>query len=127
MTAIAPYRSPARPALPARSPGFGALVHAEWTKLRTVRGWVIGLLLAVLLPVGITLLGHSNCGTVSPSGHTTGCPGNPLGPDGSAVVDTFYFVHRPLASGGSITARMTSLTGLYSPRGSIGVGPHGPE
>ena len=22
--------------------GFGRLVHAEWTKFRTVRGWVIG-------------------------------------------------------------------------------------
>ena len=33
---------------------FGLLVRAEWTKFRTVRGWVIGMLVAVLL---IVLLG----------------------------------------------------------------------
>ena len=37
---------------------------------------------------------------------------HPVGPGGEAVTDTFYFVHRPLASHGSITARVTSLTGL---------------
>jgi hypothetical protein len=35
---IAPYRSPA----PAGHDGFGQLLQAEWTKFRTVRGWVIG-------------------------------------------------------------------------------------
>src|SRR5215469_1899296 len=125
MTAIAPYRSPARPALPARSPGFGALLHAEWTKLRTVRGWIIGLLLAVLLPVGITFLGHSECGSVYMNVQTTGCPGAPIGPDGSAVTDTFYFVHQPLPSDGTITARVASLTGEYSPTGVTGAGANG--
>ena len=32
------------------------------------------------------------------------------------MTDTFYFVHRPLAGNGSITARVTSLTGLLPHR-----------
>ena len=38
----------------------------------------------------------------------------PVGPGGEAVTDSFYFVHQPLAGNGSITVRVTSLTGLYS-------------
>jgi ABC-type transport system involved in multi-copper enzyme maturation permease subunit len=115
MTALAPYRSTVRPS---RTPGFGALLHAEWTKLRTVRGWIVGLLLAVLLPVGITFLGHQDCGIVYPDGQTFACPGAPTGPDGSAVTDDFYFLHQALPANGSITARVTALTGMYSPNGA---------
>jgi ABC-type transport system involved in multi-copper enzyme maturation permease subunit len=93
--------------------GFGALLHAEWTKLRTVRGWVVGMVLAALLTAGVTLLNHSSCGG--------GCS-FPIGPGGEAVIDSFYFVHQPLAGDGSITARVTSLTGLYSPNGGIAPG-----
>ena len=39
----------------------------------------------------------------------SGCAA-PIGPGGEAVSDSFYFVHRPLAGNGSITARVTSLT-----------------
>jgi len=46
---------------------FGQTVRAEWTKLRTVRGWLIGLLLAAVLPAGFAFLGQSHCG-VSQSG-----------------------------------------------------------
>ena len=35
-----------------------------------------------------------------------------LGPDGEPVSDSFYFVRQPLAGDGSITVRLTSLTGL---------------
>lgn len=122
MTALAPYESTVRPS---RTPGFGSLVRAEWTKLRTVRGWMIALLLAVLLPVGITLLGHSECGSVNNGVQTIGCPGSPIGPDGSAVTDNFYFVHQGLLADGSITARVTSLTGEYSPSGATQVGANG--
>jgi ABC-type transport system involved in multi-copper enzyme maturation permease subunit len=118
MITVAPYESTVRSR---RSPGFSSLVLAEWTKLRTVRGWVAGLLLAVLLPVGITLLQHGTCGYIWPGGSSIGCAGNPSGPDGEAVVDTFYFVHQALPANGSITARVTSLTGLYSPTGDVQV------
>ena len=33
--------------------GFAQLLHAEWTKFRTVRGWVIALIVAVLVMAGI--------------------------------------------------------------------------
>jgi len=122
MITVAPYESAVRPA---RSPGFRSLVLAEWTKLRTVRGWVAGLLLAVLLPVGITLLQHGTCGYIWPGGSSIGCPGDPIGPDGGAVVDTFYFVHQALPADGSITARVTSLTGHYSPTGDVHVSDSG--
>jgi ABC-type transport system involved in multi-copper enzyme maturation permease subunit len=46
----------------------------------------------------------------------------PLGPGGEAVTDTFYFVHQPLAGNGSVTVRVTSLTGRYS-TGGIAAGP----
>ncbi len=51
------------------SAGFGRLLWAEWIKFRTVRGWVIGVVLAGLLTVGIAMLDHSSCGgQVSPAG-----------------------------------------------------------
>ena len=52
MTVIAPYRSPASPG----QAGFTQALRAEWTKFRTVRGWVIGTLVAVLVMAGIGLL-----------------------------------------------------------------------
>ena len=82
---------------------------AEWTKFRTVRGWVIGMLAAGLLVVGVGLLGHSQCGGVVINGTTvsdSGCT-SPLGPGGQAVTDSFYFVHQPLGPGGSLTVRVS--------------------
>jgi regulation of enolase protein 1 (concanavalin A-like superfamily) len=108
---VAPYR----PDLRAGRDGFAQLLQAEWTKFRTVRGWVIGMILAALLPVAFGLLNHSSeCGIGNPNGTSTGCPAAPVGPGGEAVTDNFYFVHQPLAGNGSITVRVTSLTGLYS-------------
>ena len=63
--AIAPYRS----AAPAGNDGFGQLLWAEWTKFRTVRGWVIGLIVAGLLTAGIGLLSHSECGSQAARPH----------------------------------------------------------
>ena len=45
------------------------LLHAEWTKFRTVRGWVIGMIVAVLVTAGLGLLfaaasGSSSCRAV---------------------------------------------------------------
>jgi ABC-type transport system involved in multi-copper enzyme maturation permease subunit len=107
--AITPYR----PDLLARPDGFTQLLRAEWTKFRTVRGWVIGVIIAGLLIVGITLLDHSSCGgTVTPGGGSSpGCPAPPVGPGGEAVTDSFYFLHQPLADSGRVTVRVTSLTG----------------
>jgi ABC-type transport system involved in multi-copper enzyme maturation permease subunit len=125
MTVIAPYRSPAAPG----RDGFGQALRAEWTKFRTVRGWVTGALVAVLVTAGIGLLasggGQSSCQSTSgsSSGPGTANGGNCalsfiLGPDGDPVSDSFYFVRQPLAGDGSITVRMTSMTGLLPPANS---------
>ena len=120
MTAIAPYRSPVTPG----RDGFAQLLRAEWTKFRTVRGWVVGILVAVLLTVGIGLTGSSGCGFNSNG--TGACPAAPTGPGGAAVTDRFYFVHQPLTGDGTVTARVTSLTGVYSPSGYTGAPQTGP-
>jgi len=110
MTVMVPYRSSVAPARP---PGFPSLLLAEWTKLRTVRGFLIALLLTVLLPVGFTLLGRSECSFGS-DGQSFACPSAPVGPDGEAVDDNLYFVHQSLPANGSITAEVTGLTGKYN-------------
>ena len=119
MTTITPYRSTARDA----RDGFGQLLHAEWTKFRTVRGWIIGMIVAVLVTVGLGLFiartAVPSCSVQNSSGqhgpvqHGAACgqPSYPLGPGGEPVQDQFYFVRQPLAGHGSITVRVTSLTG----------------
>jgi hypothetical protein len=41
-------------------------------------------------------------------------PGELVGPDGEAVSDKFYFVYQPLVGNGSISARLTSMTGEFA-------------
>jgi ABC-type transport system involved in multi-copper enzyme maturation permease subunit len=106
--------TPYRPDQQTGRGGFAQLLRSEWTKFRTVRGWVIGMILTILLTVGVGFLSHSNC-----SYNGSACPAPPLGPGGEAVQDNFYFAHQPLDGNGSITVRVTSLTGLYSPSGAV--------
>jgi len=85
--------------------GFLRLVHAEFTKFRTVRGWVAGLVLAVAVMTGLGILpGMSGSCNISP------CP-TVLGPGGEEVTDRFTYLHQSLAGDGSLTARVASLTG----------------
>jgi ABC-type transport system involved in multi-copper enzyme maturation permease subunit len=121
MTALAPFRSP----VATGSDGFGSLLRAEWTKFRTVRGWVIGMLVGSLLIVGLAALtGANSVCSFQPNGSTAAqaCPAPPTGSGGEWVTDAFYFVRQPLAGQGSITVRVTSLTGLYSTQGGVGFG-----
>ena len=115
--------TPYRPGQQTGRDGFAQLLRAEWTKFRTVRGWVIGLLVAVLVMLGLGLFGavgsSSSCQSTSgesggPARSGQGCStaNPPVGPGGEAVSDSFYFVRQPLAGNGSITVRVTSLTGL---------------
>ena len=113
---------PHPPAPQAGRDGFAQLVRAEWTKLRTVRGWVIGLVIAALVMAGLGLLiavsGSSSCQSVgggpARSGRACG-PTFTVGPGGEPVTDSFYFVRQPLTGNGSITVRATSLTGRIPP------------
>ena len=100
-----PYRSGQR----AGRGGFAQLLRAEWTKFRTVRGWVIGMAVAARATALVSLLAASV--THSYENGRIGSPEVPVGPDGEAVTDTFYFVHQPLDGNGNITVRVTSLTG----------------
>src|SRR5580700_7414026 len=97
--------------------GFGGLVLAEWTKFRSVRGWVIGTILAGLLMIflGVFTAANSSIGCQMNGGPVrTGkacLPYIPHGPGGEVVSDSFYFVRQPLTGNGTITARVTALTG----------------
>ncbi|GFJ81889.1 DUF1349 domain-containing protein [Phytohabitans houttuyneae] len=81
------------------------LLRAEWTKFRSVPGWVAGSAVAALLIVLFPLTGLGG-----------GAPERarpiPIGPDGAPVSTAFYFVHRPLSGDGHITVAVTSLTSL---------------
>ncbi|HEX3195032.1 MAG TPA: ABC transporter permease subunit [Streptosporangiaceae bacterium] len=125
MSVMTPYRSE----LSVRRDGFAQLLRAEWTKFRTVRGWVIGVAVAALLIVGLGALtgANSECGSqMGPNAPTLACPAPPTGPGGEWVSDSFYFVRQPLAGDGSITVRVTSLTGLYSTHGASAAGDGSP-
>ncbi|GAB1818449.1 DUF1349 domain-containing protein [Herbidospora sp. RD11066] len=90
------------------------VLRSEWTKFRTVRGWVAGSIVAVLLTVGVGLLGAA--GTVrsceGPQGNV--CPETPLGPGGQAVNDRFSFYHQALSGDGSITAKVAEVSGVIT-------------
>jgi ABC-type transport system involved in multi-copper enzyme maturation permease subunit len=129
-TPVAPYHSD----LPAGRDGFVQLLHAEWTKLRTVRAWVIGLVVAALVLVLLSLFGadgsHASVCTSSGSGPSApqscgGEPPFPVGPGGEAVADSYSFVHRPLTGDGTITVQVTSLTGIVAASGNVGVTANG--
>ena len=110
--------TPYRPELRAGRDGFAQLLRAEWTKFRTVRGWVIGMVVAAAGHRAARRCSPGRAASAACSGADSpslACPAPPTGPGGEAVTDSFYFVHQPLAGNGSITVRVTSLTGLYSP------------
>jgi hypothetical protein len=58
--------TPQRPATRTGRDGFGRLLHADWTKFRTVRGWMIAMVIAALVTLGIGLWagngGQNGCG-----------------------------------------------------------------
>jgi len=97
--------------------GFGAVLRAEWTKFRSVRGWVIGMILAALLMIFLGVFAAANgfisCGIPGgPQKSGRAClPYVPHGPGGEVVTDSFSFARQPLTGNGSITARVTALTG----------------
>jgi len=99
---ITPYRSGQRPG----RDDFPHLLRAEWTKFRTVRGWVIAMAAAAVL----TALAVVALAGVSNGSQNAGAnPAVAIGPGGEAVTDNFYFVYQSLDGNSSITARVASL------------------
>jgi ABC-type transport system involved in multi-copper enzyme maturation permease subunit len=111
--------------------GFGWLVRSEWTKFHSVRGWIIGLiigaLLTVLLGLFISANGKIACGSPGvPLRTGKAClPYVPHGPGGEVVTDQFNFAHQPLTGNGSMTVRVTGLTGAGAGAGNQ-AGPQSP-
>ncbi|MEU4219524.1 ABC transporter permease subunit [Actinoplanes sp. NPDC026623] len=95
--------------------GFAELLNAEWTKFRTVLGWVTGMAVAALLVVLVALLAGI-------SSDQQGSGPAPTGPGGEPVTDSFYFVHRPLTGDGSVTVTVSALESSV-PTGLDGVRP----
>jgi ABC-type transport system involved in multi-copper enzyme maturation permease subunit len=79
-------------------------MRTEWTKFRTVRGFVIAMIVAggVILGLGLSPM-SGTC--------TEQTCRQPVGPEGEEVRDSFYLLHRPLTGDGGITARLTAMTG----------------
>jgi ABC-type transport system involved in multi-copper enzyme maturation permease subunit len=103
-----------------RCGGFGSLLRAEWIKFRSVRGWVAGMILAALLTVFLGVFAAANAGigcqiNGGPAKSGKAClPYVPHGPGGEVVTDSFSFARQPLTGNGTITARITSLTGEHA-------------
>jgi hypothetical protein len=76
--------------------GFWWLLRAEWTKLRSVRRWTLGLLAAVPLTLALSLLTGGGSGTdLNDHPEELG----PIGPAGVPVTDTRHFGHQPMPGG----------------------------
>jgi len=103
-----------------RGGGFGSLLRAEWIKFRSVRGWVIAMILAALLTIflGVFAAANANIGCQinggPPKSGRACLPYIPHGPGGEVVTDSFSFAHQPLTGNGTITVRVTSLTGEHA-------------
>jgi hypothetical protein len=114
--------------------GFSQMLRAEWTKLRTVRGWLIGLAVAVVLGTLLSIVSangsHSGmCTGSSPANMvcSAGHPAVPVGPSGQIVADTYELVHKSLDGNGVITARVTSLAGFIAEQNLNRGSPNAPE
>lgn len=84
--------------------GFGRLLRAEWTKLWSVRRWLLGMAAAVLLTLLFSL--------VTAAGSSTDLNQRPedltIGPGGELVRDELHLAHQPLTGDGSLTVRVGS-------------------
>jgi hypothetical protein len=91
-----------------------AIMRQEWTTFRT-RSQTIAMTAATLfIIVPGLLIAYGMRASCSEGPVEVACPSDPVGPEGQAVSDRFYFVHRPLGENGSITARVTSMTGIIT-------------
>ncbi|MFD8544530.1 hypothetical protein [Streptomyces sp. NPDC059649] len=85
------------------------LLRQEWTRFRRP-GQLIAMAVAALVVLALGLL-YASGSQASCDGP---CPTDPSGPDGSLVSDQFFFLHRNLGENGSITVRLTSMSGTLT-------------
>ncbi len=104
---VAPHRARLTP----ERESFWRLVRAELTKFRTVRGWVIAVLLTIVAITAFVFVASDVSSSCAGTGGPSACPVQPTGPGGVPVIDAFYFAHQPVTGNGTITVQMTSLTG----------------
>lgn len=104
---------------PSAGGGFLRVLRSEWTKLRTVRGWIAWSFAAALLTVLMVFVGHHENDVClhkpavgEPCKSVAARPQIPVGPGGEAVSDTYYLLGRTLQGNGSLTARVSSMTGM---------------
>jgi ABC-type transport system involved in multi-copper enzyme maturation permease subunit len=97
---------------------FRPVLGAEWVKFRTVRGWMISLVVAVGVSVVFTFLVANGTHTGTCTGTGSNCQSGhlyvPTGPDGEAVADSYQYLSQSLTGNGTITAQVASFTGLTS-------------
>lgn len=98
----------------ATSQPFTVAVRHEWRAFRS-RGRILALAAAALVTTlpGL-LVAAGNRSSCSQGAVEVTCPTDPVEPQGNAVSDRFSFAHRPLDGDGSITVRMTSMTGIIT-------------
>lgn len=94
------------------SNSWRSVLWAEWVKLRTVRGWTIALILGAAAMFAFCYLVANGPKTDTTSNGPRAVV--PRGPGGDGVADTYEFVHRTLTGDGTVTAEITSLTGVTS-------------
>lgn len=86
------------------------LPHRSWVRFRRP-GRLVALASAGLVVIVFGLLVAFGIRSECPDGP---CPAPPTAADGSHVSDRFWFLHRDLGPNGSITARLTSMTGTIT-------------
>jgi hypothetical protein len=85
------------------------LLRREWAAFRRP-GRLIALAAAAVAVIALGLLSSAGVHAVCPGP----CPPTPVADDGAIVSDRFWFLHRDLDREGSITVRMTSMTGTIT-------------
>jgi hypothetical protein len=95
--------------------------RAELSKFRTVRGWVVGLVLSggLLVLFAFLTANGMHTGTCNPAPNgapvcVAGHPYVPTGPAGEGVADSYFLVSRQLSADATLTARVTGLSGVTS-------------
>jgi CBS domain-containing protein len=84
-------------------------LRREWVAFRRP-GRLAALAAAVAAVIGLCLLASAGVHVECPGP----CPPTPVADDGTIVSDRFWFYHRDLGPEGSITVRMTSMTGTIT-------------